>query len=236
MQAIYGLYWKIPDKYYVGKTNRLRDRISEHTNLLNKGAHYNLKLQEAYNTYGMPEILTLEVCEDDEVFKQERYWIDKFKAVSNGYNQIGENPTQEKYLKDILPLPDPTIKCKVILIDKSNQLHYIQNISEFCRNNLEMSKVWKSAAGEISKMIQGKAKTYKGYRVYKGQDTFMPTIRNSYKIYKNNEFIVETNNLAEFCRTTPDLLDDWYSAANKLRKISSGTTKKPYLNYTCIKT
>jgi predicted GIY-YIG superfamily endonuclease/predicted transcriptional regulator with HTH domain len=236
MQAIYGLYFKIPNKYYIGKTNRLKNRIKEHTNLLEKNAHYNHKLQKAYNTYGVPEILTLEICEDDEVFKQECYWIDKFKSVSNGYNQIGETSMQEKYLKHVLPLPLPdlSINCKVILIDKNNQLHYIQNIAEFCRNNSEMSNVWKSAAGEISKMIQGKTKTYKGYRVYKGLDTITSMLRNSYKIYKNNEFIVETNNLAEFCRTNVELSKNWYLAADNLRKVASGT-RKHYLEYTCIR-
>lgn len=233
MEVIYCLYWKQPDKYYVGKTSSLKRRSKEHLDLLVEGTHYNTKLQDAYNNFGIPDISVLETCEAEEVFSRESHWITKLNSVNNGYNLIGGNHQDSTVIHDI-PIPDPTIVCKFILIDSQNTLHYINNVNEFCKTNPEMSLVWQSAATEIGRVKRGVRKSYKGYRLYNGTSTVSLKEKYVYDIYSNGLFLATTDNIAEFCRNNTELKQDWHNAANCLRKVCSGT-RKQYKGYTVIK-
>lgn len=234
MEVIYAMYWKKPDRYYVGKTNSLKRRSKEHLDLLALEAHYNPKLQEAYNSFGAPEISILETCESEEVYAKEYYWITKLDSVSNGYNLIGGRHGDCTATIEEIPLPDLTITCKFILIDSQNNFHYVNNVNEFCKTNPEMSLVWQSAAGEIGRVKRGLRKSYKGYRLYSGVDTISLKEKYVYDIYNNGVFLSTTDNIAEFCRNNTELKDDWHNAADCLRKVCSGT-RRQYKGYTVIK-
>jgi len=236
MEVVYALHWRIPDKYYIGKTNSLKRRAEEHLKLLSEGKHYNSKLQDAYNAYGNPETVLLETCETPEVFDREAYWISKYNSVINGYNLIGGNKTQESVCESttMLTTPDTTIKCKLILVDKNDNFHYVNNIAEFCRNNTELSPTWKNAATSISKLSRGVLDYYKGFRVYKGADTLPNKTKYSYKIYKLGVYITTTNNISEFCRNEPDLKEYWKQNADCLSKVANGV-RKQHMGYTCEK-
>lgn len=234
MEVIYCLHWKQPDKYYVGKTSSLKRRSKEHLDLLVEGTHYNSKLQEAYNSFGMPDISVLETCETEEVFSRESHWITKLNSVNNGYNLIGGKEQNAPPTVEEMPLPDPTISCKFILIDSQNKLHYINNVNEFCKTNPEMSLVWQSAATEIGRVKRGLQRSYKGYRLYNGIDTVSLKEKYIYDIYNNGLFLATTDNIAEFCRDNMELKQDWQSAADGLRKVCSGT-RKQYKGFTVVK-
>lgn len=236
MEIIYAMYWKIPNKYYIGKTNSLKRRTKEHLDLLLSGKHYNIKLQEAFNTFGIPEVLTLEVCESDEVYTKESYWISKYDSVNCGYNLVGGTT---KYKKDILehdeiPIPDEKIICKFILVDENNNFHYITNLAEFCRNTPNLSMAADSAATDLGKVYRGLKKSYKGYRLYKGIDTIPIKQKYIYDIYKDNTLITTTDNIAEFCRNTPELSEEWYANAGCLRDTAAGR-RKQHKKYKAIK-
>lgn len=236
MQVIYSMYWEKSEKHYIGKTDSLKRRSKEHLNLLKSGNHYNFKLQKAYNDFGEPKISILETCEDDEVFLKESYWITKYNSVQNGYNLIGGSLNCEPISEsvDSLPIPDPTIECKFILIDSQNKLHYINNTNEFCRTNPDLSATWESSAGEINRVKRGVAKSHKGYRLYDGINTIPLKKEYLYDVYKNEVFLCTIENIAEFCRKCPDLSDNWEDAANCLRAVVRGR-RKQHKKYKLVK-
>lgn len=88
---------------YIGKAKSLKDRIRLHFAALEANTHYNSKLQDQYNAHGKPEVITLEYCEDDEVFKKENMWIQEFNSTEEGLNIYGKNMCQEEDIHTLVP-------------------------------------------------------------------------------------------------------------------------------------
>lgn len=61
-------------KYYIGKSNNIERRWKEHINKFNKGTAPK-ELQNAYNTYGMPEFTILLECHEDHIDLMESIYI-----------------------------------------------------------------------------------------------------------------------------------------------------------------
>jgi group I intron endonuclease len=78
------------NKSYIGSTFDLKDRLIRHMHSLRKNKHHSIKLQNAYNKYGIEnfyiEILK-EVIEKD-LHDVEVLYIEQFNSVKEGYNQI----------------------------------------------------------------------------------------------------------------------------------------------------
>jgi group I intron endonuclease len=73
---------------YIGQALRLAKRQRDHKNLLRKGAHWNVKLQRAWNKYGEQcfTFSVVEVCLPGQLDELEQQWIDKTGAARHGYN------------------------------------------------------------------------------------------------------------------------------------------------------
>lgn len=90
------------EKFYIGSSNKLRNRITEHKRVLRKGTHPNSKLQRAWNKYG-EEAFIFEVVEIvDEVsllLAREQFWMDSTKPFFNilrtAGSQLGYRHTQD---------------------------------------------------------------------------------------------------------------------------------------------
>lgn len=92
MDTICGIYMirnVINDKKYIGKSFDINKRWSNHKYKLNKGAHVNNHLQNAWNKYGKDnfEFSIIELCNEDDLNDREIYWIKVTDAYYNGYNQ-----------------------------------------------------------------------------------------------------------------------------------------------------
>lgn len=79
----------ISGKPYVGSSNNIKNRWQNHRSMLNRSIHYNSHLQKAWNKYGKEGFTwkVLEECEREFLVEREQYWIDRFDAYKNGYNQ-----------------------------------------------------------------------------------------------------------------------------------------------------
>lgn len=77
-------------KVYVGQTNKLSYRKSQHFRSLLDNKHYNKYLQRAFNKYGEKAFAfeVLEYCHSEELNERERYWIDRQESeyADKGYN------------------------------------------------------------------------------------------------------------------------------------------------------
>jgi len=82
-----GIYCiEIGERVYIGSSQNIAKRLSEHRKLLEAGTHYNLKLQRAWVKHGPGEFAIVEVCEREELIEREQYWIDELKCAELGLN------------------------------------------------------------------------------------------------------------------------------------------------------
>lgn len=80
--GIYALYWWDQDLVYIGLSQNLQERKTEHFSKLKNGRHTNYKVQNAYNQYGNPEFIVLEYCSISELTSKEIEWCQEFDALS----------------------------------------------------------------------------------------------------------------------------------------------------------
>lgn len=88
---IHGIYFIkniVTNKYYVGSSLNIQKRFYQYLFLLKRGRCHSPKLQNSFNKHGETsfEFGLVESCEKDELRMKERYWIDFYNSVNNGYN------------------------------------------------------------------------------------------------------------------------------------------------------
>lgn len=78
----------INDKRYIGSTNHVQKRFSQHRRRLETMSHSNYKLQASWNKHGSNCFVfeVLEVCSEQMLSENESKCIEKFNSVINGYN------------------------------------------------------------------------------------------------------------------------------------------------------
>lgn len=105
--GVYALYWWRHDLVYVGLSQDLHRRESEHYRLMRLGSHTNYKIQVAYNTYGYPDFTVLERCSLIALHSKEIEWTAELDAlgqnglciVEPGLVGFGPNSNSSKYTK-----------------------------------------------------------------------------------------------------------------------------------------
>ncbi len=103
--GIYALHWEEKDLIYVGQSQNINRRFSEHKRLMNNRSHTNYKVQNAFNLYGLPELVVLEECNIEQCNELEILWTKEFDSL-NSLNTIeagqvgyGTNSNASKYSK-----------------------------------------------------------------------------------------------------------------------------------------
>lgn len=90
MIIIYIIINVINGKVYIGSTNNINRRFTEHKYRLNQSIHPNEHLQNAWNKYGSDsfEFKTLAVCPNDERNDCEQMFMDLYNSQNHecGYN------------------------------------------------------------------------------------------------------------------------------------------------------
>lgn len=84
--GIYALYWEKPDLVYIGQSVDIEDRFSSHKRLMESNKHYNFKVQETYNKYGLPTLNILEKSDVTILNELEILYINEFDAINTGLN------------------------------------------------------------------------------------------------------------------------------------------------------
>lgn len=102
VEVVYGIHNLITDKWYIGSTFNLHDRIRRHRYYLLKNQHHSSKLQRSFNKHGIDafEIVIIKQFEKldiDELIEQEIDTIIQYKSVENGYNMTKDCRTYKNF-------------------------------------------------------------------------------------------------------------------------------------------
>lgn len=110
--GIYLLNFDGTHKVYIGQSNDIEYRYIQHKTKFTKNKH-SIKLQEAYNIYGMPWLEILEECSEN-INDRENYYIKLYNSVEDGFNtqeeagswpiQPGDSNPQSKYSNEQIEL------------------------------------------------------------------------------------------------------------------------------------
>lgn len=107
-KGIYKITHTASGRVYVGSSNRLDARKSQHWRAMASGKHHSTKLRNAVAKYGMGAFTfeVIELCDESSLEAREKFWIDELNAVEKGFNirrdpscNRGNVPTQEARAK-----------------------------------------------------------------------------------------------------------------------------------------
>ena len=89
MNGIYAIRNIINKKVYIGQSNDIEKRFSNHKYELRNNIHFNQHLQKAWNKYGETafEFFILEECSLDKLDEKEIYYILLYNSYRQGYNR-----------------------------------------------------------------------------------------------------------------------------------------------------
>lgn len=156
MRYVYCIKCKCNGKVYIGETNNYKRRISEHKQSLKKGTHYNSKLQEDYNKYGLScfEFGLLDTSIDKESLQLEHYYIELNGGVEstktyNYYSCKGRS-------KELQNKINHSLKENKKLVGERNPQYgkHTNNWNHPC---------WESTKLKISQSMTTKPENYKDY-------------------------------------------------------------------------
>lgn len=104
--GIYGIKNLVNDKMYVGQAINIYKRWKDHIDDLDENKHYNLHLQRSWNLYGKEnfDFFILEECSQEDLNQKEIFYIAKFNAYTDGYNQTrgGDGSFGYKHDDDVI--------------------------------------------------------------------------------------------------------------------------------------
>ena len=100
--GVYSIFCKDTGKYYIGSSKDVKARITTHKDMLYKGTHHSIKLQNDYDKYGSTsfEYSVLIYCNYSDALKKEREFINAFHAEQNGYNCTGNQLKNNVQLRE----------------------------------------------------------------------------------------------------------------------------------------
>jgi len=111
--GIYLIMSKATKKTYVGSSCNVKKRLyTGHLRNLEKKRHYNSRLQEHVNEYGLDDLTihALEYCSVDKLVKREQYYINKIHPEFN-IQRIAHSPLgQERWDWGVLDMPTKKLK------------------------------------------------------------------------------------------------------------------------------
>jgi group I intron endonuclease len=188
------------DKKYIGSSNNIIRRKSEHFRELKNNNHKNKYLQSSYNKYGAEFFVfsILERCNIEKLIEREKYWISIFQSslANKGYNLSIPLEKGGYEMSDITreKLRRITLKQKLGIETKKEyqkwkdkKLNY-KNREKFIYQKKQKKKIFgfNKDTGELVKIFNSISEVGKNNNLYK-------IIDNPKKTYKGLTLVREEN-------------------------------------------
>lgn len=144
--GVYKITNKANNKIYVGSSNNIKYRWSQHKTQLKNKTHKNSHLQRAWNLYGENSFIfeIIEECSPDVQFEREQYYLDSLNPFEErGYNIVRQ--ISKEYMSDNYMMK----KCAVCKKEYSTFSH-LSKYCDRCKRILEESSKdwWKTWVNE----------------------------------------------------------------------------------------
>lgn len=247
VKCIYGILNKVSNKWYVGSTINLHDRIRRHKYNLQRNKHHSQKLQNSFNKHKEKafEIVILELCsnlEIDDLIIREKHYIDLLDSYKNGYNstdnvykfdtfRLSKEAIEKVAEKNIKPIICLTKDGKFVkeyksVTEAANDMNdQTTNISQACKDNYHSVKGFLF----IYKDKYDPNKSYK-YLEKKMSEEHKQKIKEKAKHNKRNRKIFEYD-------TDNNLLQVYFSARSLEQELNlKPDTLRQYYNKSKFKT
>lgn len=173
--GIYKLNFNNTNEVYIGQSIDIENRFIKHKSAFNRTVA-TPKLQEAYNSYGMPNLEIIISCDISELNNTEKEAIEIFDCVNNGFNTLYEagNPvlfgdkaggsqyTNEQYMSvlRLLVSSNPTLSKREIQEITGISLYTIRHIAAL-ESHTWLKEVCPKEYSELER-IRTEQKYYRG--------------------------------------------------------------------------
>lgn len=174
--GVYKITNVINNKCYVGSSQNVLRRWSEHKRELLNNRHHSIILQRSYNKYGLTNFVfkVLEYCPIDTLVIREQYYLDilkpKYNILKFAGSALGHIVTEKTKLK--MSLKKKGIKCsdlhrQNIAIGRSIPVDQVCLVTGKTLNSYnsikEASELLKIDLSSIAKVLKGKRKYAGGF-------------------------------------------------------------------------
>jgi hypothetical protein len=159
--GVYKIVNLVNNKFYIGSTKNIRERLWKHRALLRHNRHHNPHLQNSWNKYGEDnfDYCILEVCTSENQYEREQFYIDTFHPEYNiaeivelpSYSEVSRkkhSETRKRMFAEGKLIP--TKMTKIYMYDLSgNFIKEYQSLVEASRElNINRHLIGKNLSGE----------------------------------------------------------------------------------------
>lgn len=149
---------------YIGSSNNLQRRLHRHFYELSHNIHKNYKIQNDFNSFGLDSfyveiLITFENITIQELRNQERYYIEKYNSLQNGYNLVPVDDFNftHKQLSEYAKKGNADKMRKVMAFNKDSG-EFIQEFESVS----SAAAFYNTSSSNISRVCNGKVNYIKG--------------------------------------------------------------------------
>ena len=164
MSGIYKIYCKETNKYYIGQSVNVENRLKTHLNELKNNKHINQELQSDFNSYGEDSFVFEKIKDSEEQFLNmfEKYYMEYYDSLENGYNVVPMNNLVRREdkkndieaLKDIDPIEVPLVAGDIYAYEIFLDAQFIEETVE--EEESALSDDIKTTVNSISDFLQSR--------------------------------------------------------------------------------
>ena len=116
LSGIYKIYCKDTNKYYIGQSVNVKNRLNQHLSELKNNKHINQELQEDFNSCGEDAFIFEKIKDVEEEFLNifEKYYMEYYNSLEGGYN--------------VMPMNNLVRSKDKHMAKKENLINYFENI------------------------------------------------------------------------------------------------------------
>lgn len=221
VSCIYCIFSKEKMIPYIGSTVNLQRRIQRHREGLRKNSHFSKYLQRVFNKYSKDDIwiFVIEECDELNIQDKERFWIEYFDSIQNGFNASYD--TQRNFVNEDI---------KKIIKEKNSKPILMFNLDGSLLK--EFSSVKDAAmfvndqSTNISACCNERLRWVKGF-VFRYKNEFKEfKLRKSNRGTYNNEHLILCKKLTSKKVICNNVIYDSISEAERQNNISRGSLGK----------
>ncbi len=231
--GVYALYWEEQDLIYIGESDNIERRFKEHIKMLQTKKHFNHKVQDTYNRYGVPTNYLLEKCLISELKIKEVDWYKEFNNTLNiappGNIVTGLKTRHSKYSKfKILRVFSLLYRSAKTHKEIANKVCIPRSVVSAIAIGSRHSWLSEEYPEEYYKMITGRDEINKSNHtsILKNMSSLRKFSKEYPTVVSPIGEVFSFTNISIFCRSHPELSLNIKNSSSGIDKIVRGIRKQ----------